>query len=137
MAALDAEAFGARRDALLAYLQGCLPGCAFLAESEGRVAGFVLGRPGRVSESRTTRRSVGRVACFGQRLIVRAPESLVRYGPYSSRSWIKMWTTSMTADYRVEQPHRVFLAASGGTAATTTFRYSWPANHPIRATPAE
>jgi GNAT superfamily N-acetyltransferase len=49
-AALDAGAFGARRDALLAFLRGCAPGCAWIAHhADGRVAGFVLGRPGRTT----------------------------------------------------------------------------------------
>jgi hypothetical protein len=47
IAALDAEAFGARRDALLAYLHGCRPECAWIAQhAAGRIAGFVLGRAG-------------------------------------------------------------------------------------------
>jgi hypothetical protein len=48
---LDAEAFGAARVSLLAYLHGCQPGCAWVAESErtGGLAGFVLGRPGRAT----------------------------------------------------------------------------------------
>jgi GNAT superfamily N-acetyltransferase len=49
--ALDAEAFGAARAPLLAYLHGCQPGCAWVAESErtGALEGFVLGRPGRAT----------------------------------------------------------------------------------------
>jgi GNAT superfamily N-acetyltransferase len=50
VADLDAEAFGARRDALLAYLHQLQPGCAWIAERPGgAVAGFVLGRPGRAT----------------------------------------------------------------------------------------
>ncbi|HEX5775508.1 MAG TPA: hypothetical protein VFX95_02400, partial [Caulobacteraceae bacterium] len=45
VAALDGEAFGAGRAALLAYLHGCAP-CAWVAEGSGGLAGFVLGRPG-------------------------------------------------------------------------------------------
>jgi hypothetical protein len=46
--AMDAEAFGAARTALLAWLHGCQPGCAWIAHTpEDRLAGFVLGRPGR------------------------------------------------------------------------------------------
>ncbi len=45
VAALDAEAFGAGRAALLAYVQGCAP-CGLVAEGSGGLAGFVLGRPG-------------------------------------------------------------------------------------------
>jgi GNAT superfamily N-acetyltransferase len=48
--ALDAEAFGARRAALLAFLHGCRPDCAFAAhDATGRLAGFVLGRSGRAT----------------------------------------------------------------------------------------
>jgi hypothetical protein len=49
--ALDAAAFGAARAALLAYLHGCQPGCAWVAENErmGELEGFVLGRPGRAT----------------------------------------------------------------------------------------
>jgi hypothetical protein len=48
---LDAEAFGAARTALLAYLHGCQPGCAWIAENgrTGGLEGFVLGRPGRAT----------------------------------------------------------------------------------------
>jgi hypothetical protein len=48
---LDAEAFGAARAALLAYLHGCQPGCAWIAENQptGGLEGFVLGRPGRAT----------------------------------------------------------------------------------------
>jgi GNAT superfamily N-acetyltransferase len=47
--ALDADAFGARRDALLTYLHGCRPGCAWIAHQKGELAGFVLGRAGRTT----------------------------------------------------------------------------------------
>ena len=47
VAALDAAAFGARRDALLGFLHGCRPACAWIAQrAEGDIAGFVLGRAG-------------------------------------------------------------------------------------------
>jgi hypothetical protein len=46
VAALDGEAFGAGRAPLAAYLHGCRPSCAWVAESAGGLAGFVLGRPG-------------------------------------------------------------------------------------------
>ena len=49
VAALDADAFGAKRDALLAYLYGCRPGCAWIAHQKGELAGFVLGRAGRTT----------------------------------------------------------------------------------------
>jgi hypothetical protein len=50
VAALDADAFGARRDALLAFLHGCRPECAWIAHDPGgRSAGFVLGRAGRAT----------------------------------------------------------------------------------------
>jgi GNAT superfamily N-acetyltransferase len=48
VAALDGEAFGAGRAALLAYLHGCAS-CAWVAEGSGGLAGFVLGRPGRAT----------------------------------------------------------------------------------------
>jgi GNAT superfamily N-acetyltransferase len=48
--AMDAEAFGAVRGTLLAYLRACQPGSAWIAhEPGGTLAGFVLGRPGRVT----------------------------------------------------------------------------------------
>jgi GNAT superfamily N-acetyltransferase len=50
VAALDAAAFGARRDALLAYLHGCRPDCAWVGQHPGgAIAGFVLGRAGRAT----------------------------------------------------------------------------------------
>ncbi|MGH6920814.1 MAG: hypothetical protein ACREJ0_24290, partial [Geminicoccaceae bacterium] len=50
VAALDAAAFGARRDALLGFLHGCRPACAWIAQcAEGDIAGFVLGRAGRTT----------------------------------------------------------------------------------------
>lgn len=50
VAALDADAFGARREALLAFLHGCRPGCAWIAHhAGGGLAGFVLGRAGRTA----------------------------------------------------------------------------------------
>jgi GNAT superfamily N-acetyltransferase len=50
IAALDAEAFGARREALLAFLHRCRPDCAWVApDPAGGLAGFVLGRPGRTT----------------------------------------------------------------------------------------
>jgi GNAT superfamily N-acetyltransferase len=50
VAALDVDAFGARRDTLLAFLQGCRPGCAWMAHYPGgEIAGFVLGRAGRAT----------------------------------------------------------------------------------------
>jgi hypothetical protein len=48
VATLDAEAFGARRDALLTHLYRRQPGCAWVAHAPGgRLAGFLLGREGR------------------------------------------------------------------------------------------
>jgi hypothetical protein len=48
--AVDAEAFGAARGALLAYLRACQPSSAWTAhEPGGSLAGFVLGRPGRAT----------------------------------------------------------------------------------------
>ena len=50
VAALDAEAFGARRDGLVAFLQQVQPGCAQVAEDAQRgLLGFVLGRAGRAT----------------------------------------------------------------------------------------
>lgn len=50
VAALDAEAFGAPRDALLTHLHRRQPGCAWIAHTpEGRFAGFLLGREGRAT----------------------------------------------------------------------------------------
>jgi GNAT superfamily N-acetyltransferase len=50
VAALDAEAFGARRDALLAHLHRRGPGCAWIARQPGGgLAGFLLGRDGRAT----------------------------------------------------------------------------------------
>jgi GNAT superfamily N-acetyltransferase len=50
VAALDADGFGAGRDALLAYLHGGQPGCAWIAQHPGgEIAGFVLGRAGRAT----------------------------------------------------------------------------------------
>ena len=47
IAALDAEAFGARREALLEFLHGCRPAFAWIAQHpDGAIAGFVLGRAG-------------------------------------------------------------------------------------------
>jgi GNAT superfamily N-acetyltransferase len=47
---LDAEAFGARRDALLAHLQRRQPRCAWIAHTPGgRLAGFLLARDGRAT----------------------------------------------------------------------------------------
>jgi GNAT superfamily N-acetyltransferase len=45
--ALDARAFGAGREAVLRNLAARLPGAALVAEREGKVAGFLLGRDGR------------------------------------------------------------------------------------------
>jgi GNAT superfamily N-acetyltransferase len=47
--ALDAKAFGAERRALLEYLLARQPGCAWVAETDGALAGFVLGRTGRAT----------------------------------------------------------------------------------------
>jgi GNAT superfamily N-acetyltransferase len=49
VASLDAEALGASRAALLAYLRSCQPGCAWVAHGTKELAGFVLGRPGRAT----------------------------------------------------------------------------------------
>jgi GNAT superfamily N-acetyltransferase len=44
---LDASAFGARRECVLRDLAARLPQAALLAETDGEIAGFVLGRDGR------------------------------------------------------------------------------------------
>ena len=45
----DAAAFGADRSAVLARLRGRLPAAELIAERDGRFAGFLLGRDGRVA----------------------------------------------------------------------------------------
>jgi GNAT superfamily N-acetyltransferase len=47
VASYDRMLFGAGRDRILADLQRRLPACAFLAERDGRLRGFVVGRDGR------------------------------------------------------------------------------------------
>ena len=47
--AYDAAAFGADRGALLASLRGRLPAAELIAERNGRCAGFLLGRDGRIA----------------------------------------------------------------------------------------
>jgi hypothetical protein len=49
LTAQDAAAFGADRSAVLARLRGRLGAAEFLAERNGRVLGFLLGRDGRVA----------------------------------------------------------------------------------------
>lgn len=50
IAALDADAFGARRNGLLAHLHRRQPACAWVAhEPGGGLAGFLLGRDGRAT----------------------------------------------------------------------------------------
>jgi hypothetical protein len=46
---LDTAAFGAERSAILPPLRGRLPSAELLAETDGRVVGFMLGRDGRVA----------------------------------------------------------------------------------------
>ena len=47
LCAYDAATFGAERSALLARLRGRLPAAELIAERNGRIAGFMLGRNGR------------------------------------------------------------------------------------------
>jgi GNAT superfamily N-acetyltransferase len=49
LTAHDAAAFGADRSAVLARLRGRLPAAELVAERNGRLAGFLLGRDGRVA----------------------------------------------------------------------------------------
>jgi GNAT superfamily N-acetyltransferase len=49
LCALDAAAFGADRSAVLARLRGRLGAAEFVAERNGRLVGFLLGRDGRVA----------------------------------------------------------------------------------------
>lgn len=49
LAALDADLFGARRDALLAYLRRNQPLHAWLATSGDKIIGFILARTGRLA----------------------------------------------------------------------------------------
>ena len=50
VSAYDASAFGAERGAVLAGLRGRLPAAELIAERDGRVAGFLLGRDGRLAQ---------------------------------------------------------------------------------------
>jgi GNAT superfamily N-acetyltransferase len=45
----DAAAFGAERNAVLAGLRGRLPAAELIAERDGRIAGLLLGRDGRIA----------------------------------------------------------------------------------------
>jgi GNAT superfamily N-acetyltransferase len=45
----DAAAFGAERNAVLARLRGRLPAAELIAERDGRIAGLLLGRDGRIA----------------------------------------------------------------------------------------
>jgi GNAT superfamily N-acetyltransferase len=47
LCAYDAKAFGADRQALLQRLRGRLPAAEWIAERQGKIAGFMLGRDGR------------------------------------------------------------------------------------------
>jgi hypothetical protein len=49
LCAYDAAAFGAERNAVLAGLRGRLPAAELIAERAGRIAGFLLGRDGRIA----------------------------------------------------------------------------------------
>lgn len=49
LVAYDAAAFGAERGAVLAGLRGRLPAAELIATRDGRVAGFALGRDGRLA----------------------------------------------------------------------------------------
>ena len=49
LCAYDAAAFGADRSAMLARLRGRLPAAELIAERDGRIVGFLLGRDGRVA----------------------------------------------------------------------------------------
>jgi len=50
LSAYDALAFGADRSAVLAGLRGRLPAAELIAERDGRIAGFLLGRDGRLAK---------------------------------------------------------------------------------------
>jgi hypothetical protein len=49
LCAYDGAAFGAERPAVLAGLRGRLPAAELIAERVGRIAGFLLGRDGRIA----------------------------------------------------------------------------------------
>jgi GNAT superfamily N-acetyltransferase len=49
LCAYDAAAFGAERSAVLAGLRGRLPAAELMAERDGRIAGVLLGRDGRIA----------------------------------------------------------------------------------------
>ena len=49
LTAYDAAAFGADRGAVLTRLRGRLPAAELIAERDGRLVGFLLGRDGRVA----------------------------------------------------------------------------------------
>jgi GNAT superfamily N-acetyltransferase len=49
LCAYDAAVFGAKRNAVLAGLRGRLPAAELIAERDGRIAGLLLGRDGRIA----------------------------------------------------------------------------------------
>jgi ribosomal protein S18 acetylase RimI-like enzyme len=49
LCALDSAAFGAQRNGVVASLRGRLPQAELVAETEGRIVGFMLGRDGRLA----------------------------------------------------------------------------------------
>jgi ribosomal protein S18 acetylase RimI-like enzyme len=74
LSAYDALAFGADRSAVLAGLRGRLPGAELVAERDGQIAGFLLGRDGRLA--RHLGPLLAEDAAIAQALLVRALDAL-------------------------------------------------------------
>jgi GNAT superfamily N-acetyltransferase len=112
--ALDAQAFGASRERLLRALAGRSPGTALVAEEDGALAGYLLGRDGR--EARQIGPLVARTSSAARALLAEALSSVlspVYLDLVDREPGIAAWLESL--GFRFQRPFTRMVHGAGET----------------------
>jgi GNAT superfamily N-acetyltransferase len=127
LCAYDAAAFGAERGALLQHLRGRLPAAEWIAERNGRIGGFMLGRNGRSASQ------IGPLAAedddVAQALLARALPAIdgtIYIDVADAKSGVRDWLTDCGFSPQRPLTRMLLRRASGYDDPSRTFAVAGP-----------
>lgn len=127
LCAYDAAAFGADRSALLRHLRGRLSAAEWIAERNGRIAGFILGRNGRSASQ------IGPLTAeddhAAQALLARALDALdgaIYLDLADAKSGVRAWLTDCGFSPQRPLTRMLLRRASGYDDPSRTFAVAGP-----------